>query len=117
LADPVGSRKWNLPVNRRLLHEFAHQLDQEDGHADGAPILTTNLLRGRAGKYHAWVRVLGSEFERLQREVSDGATTVLDAYGAKDPAEFFAVATECFFEGAPLKRFFDGNSRSQAEAD
>ena len=81
-----------------VLHEFAHQLDQEDGRADGAPILTTNFFRGGAGKYFAWARVLGAEFERLQREVSRGSTTLMDAYGAKDPAEFFAVATECFFE-------------------
>jgi Mlc titration factor MtfA (ptsG expression regulator) len=81
-----------------VLHEFAHQLDQEDGRADGAPVLTTNFFRGRAGKYSAWARVFGAEFERLQREVSHGGTTLMDAYGAKNPAEFFAVATECFFE-------------------
>jgi Mlc titration factor MtfA (ptsG expression regulator) len=81
-----------------VLHEFAHQLDQEDGHADGAPILTRNLLRGRAGRYGSWGRVLGDEFERLQREVSKGGRTVMDSYGATNPAEFFAVATECFFE-------------------
>jgi Mlc titration factor MtfA (ptsG expression regulator) len=85
-----------------VLHEFAHQLDQEDGRADGAPILTTRLLRGRAGRYLAWARVLGSEFERLQRDASDGAKTVMDSYGATDPAEFFAVATECFFEKPTL---------------
>jgi Mlc titration factor MtfA (ptsG expression regulator) len=81
-----------------VMHEFAHQLDQEDGRADGAPVLTTSLLRGRAGRYRAWAGVFGDEFERFQREVSQGAETVMDAYGATDPAEFFAVATECFFE-------------------
>ncbi len=71
-----------------VLHEFAHQLDQEDGQADGAPPLPTR------GMYGPWARVLGAEFERLQR----GAASVLDAYGGTNPAEFFAVATEAFFE-------------------
>jgi Mlc titration factor MtfA (ptsG expression regulator) len=73
-----------------VLHEFAHQLDQEDGVADGAPVL------GRRSRYVAWARVLGAEYERLRR--ATGRESVLDGYGATDPAEFFAVATECFFE-------------------
>lgn len=75
-----------------LLHEFAHQLDQEDRAADGAPILD------RPDAYARWARVLGEEYERLRRESDEGRTTVLDAYGGTDPAEFFAVATEAFFE-------------------
>jgi Mlc titration factor MtfA (ptsG expression regulator) len=71
-----------------VLHEFAHQLDQEDGVADGAPILE------RRSRYVAWARVLGAEYERLR----GGSRSVLDDYGATNPAEFFAVATECFFE-------------------
>jgi Mlc titration factor MtfA (ptsG expression regulator) len=42
--------------------------------------------------------VLGGEYERLQRASRLGRSTVLDEYGATDPAEFFAVATESFFE-------------------
>jgi len=75
-----------------VLHEFAHQLDQEDGSADGVPILE------RRSRYAQWARVLGGEFETLCRETKCGGETVLDQYGAKNPAEFFAVATECFFE-------------------
>lgn len=74
-----------------VLHEFAHQLDQEDGIADGAPIL------GQSSRYVAWARILGAEFERLQLETAQ-SRTVLDKYGATHPAEFFAVATESFFE-------------------
>jgi Mlc titration factor MtfA (ptsG expression regulator) len=74
------------------LHEFAHQLDQEDGSAEGAPILE------HSSKYVAWARVLGEAYEKLHRALEAGHATVLDAYGATDPAEFFAVATECFFE-------------------
>lgn len=81
------------------LHEFAHQLDQEDGAADGAPILD------QRSRYVAWARVLGAEYEQLRRDAERGRPSVLDDYGATDPAEFFAVATECFFEKpAQMKR-------------
>jgi Mlc titration factor MtfA (ptsG expression regulator) len=75
-----------------VLHEFAHQLDREDGWFNGAPPLE------RRSQYVTWPRVLGAEFERLQRASRLGRSTVLDEYGATDPAEFFAVATETFFE-------------------
>ncbi len=75
-----------------VLHEFAHQLDREDGAINGTPLLE------QRSQYLAWGRVLTAEFERLQRDSQLGRATVLDDYGATDPAEFFAVATECFFE-------------------
>lgn len=82
-----------------VLHEFAHQLDQEGGAAHGSPILP------RRSMYVAWARVLGAEYVRLQQDAEHGRKTVLDKYGATNPAEFFAVATECFFEKAvQLKR-------------
>ncbi len=75
-----------------VLHEFAHQLDMENNVADGAPVLP------RRSMYVAWARVLGKEFEHLQRDVIKHHRSVMDAYGATNPAEFFAVATETFFE-------------------
>jgi Mlc titration factor MtfA (ptsG expression regulator) len=75
-----------------VLHEFAHQLDQESGAAEGLPVLE------RRSMYVAWARVLGAAYEQLRSDVARGRPTVLDSYGAKNPAEFFAVATECFFE-------------------
>ena len=75
-----------------VLHEFAHQLDQEDGAADGAPILA------HRSRYVAWARVLGTEFEALQESAKQRRRSVMDRYGATNPAEFFAVATETFFE-------------------
>jgi Mlc titration factor MtfA (ptsG expression regulator) len=75
-----------------VLHEFAHQLDQEDGRADGAPVL------GRGSSYVTWARVLSGEFQELQRKALSGRKDIMDAYGATNPAEFFAVATETFFE-------------------
>lgn len=75
-----------------VLHEFAHQLDQEDGSADGAP-----LLRER-GDYARWSEVLAREYEHLQRELDRGVHGLIDPYAATNPAEFFAVVTEFYFE-------------------
>lgn len=77
-----------------VLHEFAHQLDQEDGKGDGVPVL------GKWSSYATWGRVLGKEYDILRDEVSHHKKDVMDAYGATNPAEFFAVATETFFEKA-----------------
>lgn len=74
------------------MHEFAHQLDQDDGTADGAPVLA------HRSAYSAWARVFSEEFVRLKRKKARGQKSMLDAYGATNPAEFFAVATETFFE-------------------
>ena len=75
-----------------VLHEFAHQLDFEDYATDGAPALATRA------EYLAWARVMSSEFRALRAADEAGTPTVLDTYGATNPAEFFAVATEAFFE-------------------
>ena len=73
-----------------VLHEFAHQLDFEDGDPDGAPALE------HGATYARWRAVLGAELEHLRADVERGRRTVLDPYGAEDPVEFFAVATEAF---------------------
>jgi Mlc titration factor MtfA (ptsG expression regulator) len=88
-----------------VLHEFAHQLDQEDGTADGTPYL------GRRSLYAAWARVLGADFERLRE-----GPGVLDRYGATNPAEFFAVATETFFEKPHQLRAQNGELYEQLRA-
>ncbi len=75
-----------------VLHEFAHQLDQEDRIADGTPVLDS------VGRYRMWAEVLGSEFRTLRDKASRGEATVMAYYGAEDAGEFFAVATEFFFE-------------------
>jgi MtfA peptidase len=75
-----------------VIHEFAHQLDQENGHANGAP-----LLPGRK-HYARWSQVMAAEFAQLQAQADSQEPTLLNPYGATNPAEFFAVATEVFFE-------------------
>ena len=74
-----------------VLHEFAHQLDSESGMADGAPPLRSN-------SYRAWAAIFNENFRDLEFRSMRGLETVMDEYGATNPAEFFAVATETFFE-------------------
>lgn len=81
-----------------VFHEFAHQLDAEGGRVDGAPLLPQRSM------YIAWARILGKEYEQLRRRTARGYTTLLDRYAATNPAEFFAVATECFFQSPARMR-------------
>ena len=84
-ADPSDGK--NL-----VLHEFAHQLDFEDFVADGVPPL------GSRDEKRSWAEVMKVEFAALRAAGETGIPTLLDSYGATNPAEFFAVATEAFFE-------------------
>ena len=75
-----------------VLHEFAHVLDHADDSYDGTPTLETKE------QYVTWRKVMSHEFHRLQRDAAHGRATLLDTYGTQNESEFFAVATECFFE-------------------
>jgi MtfA peptidase len=75
-----------------VFHEFAHELDAESGGMDGSPRFTNRSA------YAAWTGVLELEYAQLLRNAEAGLPTVLDQYGATDRSEFFAVATEAFFE-------------------
>ena len=75
-----------------IYHEFAHKLDMLDGAADGTP-----PLRDRA-EYKDWITVCTREFNRLRQDASKGRKSFLNSYGATNKAEFFAVATEQFFD-------------------
>ena len=68
-----------------VIHEFAHQLDQQKGYANGAPWL------GRRDRYPRWSRVMSEEFARLQQHALLGEPSLFSQYGATSPAEFFAV--------------------------
>ncbi|MGI2147632.1 zinc-dependent peptidase [Shewanella baltica] len=78
--------------NNVVIHEFAHQLDQEDGQANGAPILQ------HFADYSTWSEVLSKAFTQLQHSTNFGIPSIFNYYGATNPAEFFAVITEVFFE-------------------
>jgi len=75
-----------------VFHEFAHQLDMLNGAFDGTPNLPTDELAQR------WAQIMDKAFRQLQDAERRWRETLLDPYGASDPAEFFAVATECFFD-------------------
>ena len=78
-----------------VIHEFAHQLDQENGAAHGAPPPTLGDTHYDARR---WSRVFHAAYAQLQTEVQHGVQGLLNHYGAQDPAEFFAVVSEVFFE-------------------
>ncbi|MES2934016.1 MAG: M90 family metallopeptidase [Pseudomonadota bacterium] len=82
----------HVPGHNVVLHEFAHQLDSESGQPNGAPPMMTSA------QYERWAAVLSREFSYLQSAVEHRLDSVIDYYGATNPAEFFAVATEAFFE-------------------
>jgi Mlc titration factor MtfA (ptsG expression regulator) len=78
-----------------VIHELAHQLDQAGGAANGAPALPT------AAAYRRWSTVMQNEFDALRwrlARVDELGPGLIDAYAATDPAEFFAVVSELFFE-------------------
>jgi Mlc titration factor MtfA (ptsG expression regulator) len=97
---PITLSWWHVVEDGRdasdganlVLHEFAHHLDGLDGEMGGMPPLDTEDQR------RSWRRVTETEYHRLARSVQRGEWTLLDPYGATNQAEFFAVATECFFE-------------------
>ena len=84
-ADPADGKNV-------VLHEFAHQLDYENGAEDGAPTLATR------DQQLSWQKVMRIEFASLRAADETGIPTLLDTYGATNPAEFFAVSVEAFFE-------------------
>ena len=116
ISDPKGQNKsinlgesWNFGVvvlswcdvvngaqnfsdgHNVALHEFAHQLDQQSGPADGIP---ANLNTD----YYTWKNTFDKEYNNLLREMENAEHDSIDFYGATNKAEFFAVCTETFFE-------------------
>jgi Mlc titration factor MtfA (ptsG expression regulator) len=75
-----------------VFHEFAHQLDfhGEWGSRKGQS--------ATAEERESRQQIMTAEYAQLARAAEDGRATLLDKYGATNPTEFFAVATECFFE-------------------
>ncbi|MRI58991.1 MAG: hypothetical protein C6H99_05745 [Epsilonproteobacteria bacterium] len=73
------------------LHEFAHQIDMEDGYADGVPPLPLRL-------YPKWSKIMSEAYKDLKELYEKHKRGFLSAYALTNEAEFFAVATEVFFE-------------------
>jgi Mlc titration factor MtfA (ptsG expression regulator) len=90
--DVLAGGRFPQDGRNVVFHEFAHVLDLTHSGPDGTPELAD------AAQYRTWHDVMTAEFERLRRQSERRQKTVLDPYGATDAAEFFAVATEAFFE-------------------
>jgi Mlc titration factor MtfA (ptsG expression regulator) len=92
--DPRG--RGASPGHNVVLHEFAHKLDMLNGPADGLPPLHPEMPLGR------WSEDFSRVYEKLQRQVASHHRTAIDPYAGTNPAEFFAVVTEVFFEQPAL---------------
>ncbi|MEM7304109.1 MAG: M90 family metallopeptidase [Pseudomonadota bacterium] len=97
-ADVVRGNDHPGDGHNVVIHEFAHKLDEQDGVMDGMPVLRDK------SQYAEWTNILSAEYVSLQERVKQGKNKVMDAYGTVSPAEFFAVATESFFEKPVLMK-------------
>jgi Mlc titration factor MtfA (ptsG expression regulator) len=88
------------PGHNLVVHEFAHQLDQAKGTANGAPFTTASEARRLQ-----WAALMTREFEQHRQNALAGEATLLSHYGATSPAEFFAVCSEVFFELPQAMRY------------
>lgn len=87
IADSISNRGRNVVV-----HEFAHHLDGLDGEMGGSIPFPKRADEAR------WHDVSHREYQRLVAAAERGQATLFDKYGSHNLAEFFAVASECFFE-------------------
>lgn len=85
-----GGRLRDDGARSVVIHEFAHLIDMLDGEIDGVPPLETD----RRG----WAAGIAECRERFEWALEQGRFVALDDYAAEGPGEFFAVATECFFQ-------------------
>ena len=76
----------------RMIAGLSYEITFDVWGADGAPIL------GQRSRYVTWARVLSAEYDKLRQKTRGRRRSVMSKYGATNPAEFFAVATETFFE-------------------
>jgi len=91
-ADAKPGAAGHRPDSNVILHEFAHKLDMLDGSANGAPPLHHGMVR------QAWVDAFLPAYESLQEQVKRDRHSGINPYAAENPAEFFAVVTEIFFQ-------------------
>jgi MtfA peptidase len=79
-----------------VIHEFAHKLDMQNGVPNGLPPMHREMETA------VWSAAFSAAFATITARVEQGEDTVIDPYAAEDPAEFFAVVSECFFEAPRL---------------
>ncbi|GAB1393519.1 zinc-dependent peptidase [Rhodocyclaceae bacterium] len=81
-----------------IIHEFAHKLDMRNGVVDGMPPLHADM------SVNEWIAAFAPAYADHCQRVDAGEETAIDAYAEEHPAEFFAVASEVFFEAPDLLR-------------
>ena len=100
-AHPDGATtlSWHHVLNSEyrgdrnlVIHEFAHHFDRRDGRMCGT------IKFNDPSDQERWASTLAEEYADLCDAANSGHWTILRHYGAKNPTEFFAVASECFFE-------------------
>lgn len=79
-----------------VFHEIAHKLDMLNGNANGHPPLRPGM------DSRAWASDMQRAFDDLNLALDRGEETTIDPYAATDPAEFFAVVSEYYFEAPDL---------------
>lgn len=86
-AGGIGPDGYNV-----VIHEFAHKLDMLNGDANGFPPLHADMNRD------AWSRTFSDAYQDFCARIDRDEHVPIDAYAAENPAEFFAVLSEAFFE-------------------
>jgi len=81
-----------------VIHEFAHKLDMLNGRANGFPPLHSGM------NVHTWSEVFTRAYEDFRQRIDRGEHLLIDPYGATEPAEFFAVLSEVYFETPQVLR-------------
>lgn len=91
-----SEREQDLDGANVVIHEFVHKIDMLNGEPDGMPPLHADMDR------RAWAEAFTSAYDDFCRRVDAGEDTAIDPYASQDPAEFFAVVSEIFFEAPEL---------------
>jgi hypothetical protein len=92
LAWDESVRAGDLDGYNLVIHEFAHKLDMQNGEANGFPPLHRGMDPAD------WTRIFSGAYEDFTRRCEHGEDLGIDEYACSDPAEFFAVLSEVFFE-------------------
>lgn len=90
-ADIIDDVQAGNDGKNVIIHELAHKIDMRNGPADGYP----PLHRGMSTRQ--WAKHMQSAFDDLVSRAQRGHPPI-DPYGATNPAEFFAVISEYYFE-------------------
>jgi MtfA peptidase len=75
-----------------VAHELSHKLDMLNGEADGVPPLHSDM------RLAEWTAAFDDAYDDLVQQLKRDEEPWLDPYAAEDPAEFFAVCSEMFFD-------------------